>query len=153
MFGKDLQGIRLRDDLASNEACIYVPTKCIISRLHALQSPIGHLFESHDALFVTNFDRDSTILAVYLMYEKMKGEESFYHPYLQVLDHMDPTCYWPEEILEKSDLQSFKFSLRDSKEGYVEQWDKLKNFFAIYPDFFDPQKTNEDLYRWAIGIV
>ena len=71
----------MKTDLAPKEALLYIPNKCIISRLHAQKSPIGHLFDSHDALFVTNFDRDSTILIVYLMYERIKGPDSFYHSY------------------------------------------------------------------------
>lgn len=52
-----------------------------------------------------------------------------------------------------SDLQSFKFSIRDSKERYTEEWEKLKNFFSIYPDFFDPAKVTEQLYLWALGVI
>ena len=44
-------------------------------------SQIGHLFDNHDALFVTNNDRDTQIMTVYLIYEKLKGNESFYFPY------------------------------------------------------------------------
>ena len=82
----------------------------MISTLHARQSPIGHLFETHDALFVTNFDRDNTILLVYMIYERLKGEESFYDPYFSVVDSPVPTCYWPDDVIERSDLQSFKFT-------------------------------------------
>ena len=71
----------------------------------ARQSPIGYLFENHDALFVTNNDRDFMILIVFIMYEKLKGEDSFYHPYFAIVDDdMIPTCYWPETVLERSDI-------------------------------------------------
>ena len=94
----------MRENCEPREPFLYIPTKCIISTLHARASPIGHLFENHDGLFVTNYDRDSSILIVYLVYERLKGEESFYHPYFEMVDAPEPTCYWPEDTLARSDL-------------------------------------------------
>ncbi len=84
--------MRITEDLAQKEALMYIPSKCIISAEHAKQSLIGHLFDSHDALFVTNYNRDQQILIVYLIYEKLKGADSFYHPYFEMVDAPLPTC-------------------------------------------------------------
>ena len=90
----------MRGDIARNEPLCYIPSKCIITTEHARVSPIGHLFESHETLFVTNYDRDHYILMIYVMYEKMKGGDSFYHPYFDMVDPPLPTIYWPAEVLE-----------------------------------------------------
>ena len=76
-----------------------MPNKCIISTETARNSPIGHLFESHDGLFATNFDRDQMILVVFLIYEKLKGEESFFHPYIDMVEAETLAAYWPEDII------------------------------------------------------
>lgn len=132
---------------------MYIPNKCLITTEHARESPIGHLFESHDALFVCNNDRDTCILMVYIIYEKLKGEESFYHPYLEMMDSTLHATYWPEEIIEKSDIKIFKLNLKDSKDKYEADWEKMMNFFSIYPDFFDPERTNKDLFLWALSLL
>jgi len=126
--------VRVKEDLARYEPLLYIPTKCIISTEHARQSPIGHLFESHEALFVTNYDRDNNMLLVYLIYERLKAAESFYHPYFEMVDSPTPTVYWPEQVLGKCDLKITKDQLRDGKKRADEQWDKLRLFFEIYPD-------------------
>ena len=87
IYGEGLQGLRLKEDLAPNEPLLYIPNKCIITPEHAKASPIAHLFDCHDALFVTNYDRESTIIMVYIIYERLKGAESFYHPYFEMVDY------------------------------------------------------------------
>lgn len=86
----------MREDLARNEPLFYLPNKCIISTDHARVSDIGYLFDCHDALFVTNSDRDINMLIVYIMFERLKGSDSFYNPYFEMLDqNILLTCYWP----------------------------------------------------------
>ena len=91
--------MRLKEDLEPREAFLYVPNKCIVSTEHARRSPIGELFPEHPNLFVTNSDRDTTTLIVYLIYERLKGEESFYAPYFNMVDSPLPTCYWSPDVL------------------------------------------------------
>lgn len=86
------------------EPLVYIPNKCLITVKHAYESPIGHVFELHDNLFFTNNERDSFILLVYLIYERLKGEESFYYPYLEMLDSTLHATYWPDDVIAKSDF-------------------------------------------------
>ena len=86
IFGEDLRGVRVREDLARNEPIMYIPNKCIISPCHAKDSDIGYLFDSHDNLFEANAEREQNMIIVYMMYERAKGEESFYHPYFEIMD-------------------------------------------------------------------
>jgi len=51
---------------------------------------------------------------VYIIYEWLKGEESFYHPFFEMVDSPLPTSYWSEDLLDRSDLQEFKSGLKDS---------------------------------------
>ena len=153
IFGQNLQGVRLKENLARNEPLIYIPNKCIISTEHARVSPIGHLFDSHDNLFVCNNDRDTSILLVYICYERLKGEESFYHPYFEMIESTLHATYWPEEVIEKSDIKTFKLGMKDSKLKYESDWEMTMNFFSIYPDFFDPARTNKDLFLWALSLL
>ena len=114
------------EDLTKHEAFIYVPNKCIISTEHARKSSeIGHLFDSCDELFVTNQDRDICTLMVFIIYERLKGDESFYHPYFDMVDSPVPTCFWPDELIERSDLHEFKLCLKDSRINCDEEWSKM----------------------------
>ena len=141
VFGQGLVGARLLEDLGRNEAFIFVPNRCIMSTEHARKTPLGALFEldEHKNLFVTNTDRDTVILIGYLIYERLKGSESFYQPYLDMVDCPWPTCYWDPELLdEHSDLVEMKANLLDAKKRCDEEWDLLNTtFFSQYhPEHF-----------------
>ena len=90
---------------------------------------------------------------VYIMYERLKGEGSFYHPYFDMVDSPLPTCFWPEELLERSDLHEFRLCLRDAKANCEEEWLKIESFLAANPEHFDPDKATKELYLWALGFV
>lgn len=144
--------MRLIKDLEPREAFLYVPNKCIISTEHARKSPLGPLFSVHPSLFVTNIDRDTVILMVYLIYERLKGTESFYRPYFDMVDSPLPTCYWSPEVLSRSDLSEFKADLEEARVRCDEEWASLSHFFNLYPDHFG-EEVGKEIYQWALGFV
>ena len=111
VFGNGLVGCRALEEIKPLEAFVYVPTACQMSVEHARASEIGVIFTNHDSLFVGNYYRDSLIVCIFVMYERMKGEYSFWHPYLDSLEPGVPTCYWDKAILDKSDYQEFNWTL------------------------------------------
>jgi hypothetical protein len=58
---------------------------------HAKTSEIGEIFENpnHEALFVTNTYKDTFILTIFVLYEMLRKEESFYHPYFEFLGTLE----------------------------------------------------------------
>ena len=42
---------------------------------------------------------------IFLMYERLKGDQSFYKPYLDMVDSPIPTCYWDDQVIDQSDLE------------------------------------------------
>ena len=87
------------EDLEPREAVLYVPNKCIMSTEHARCSNLGPFFDACPELFIMSQDRDICMLIVFVIYEKLEGESSFYKPYLDVVDCPEPTCYWPTELI------------------------------------------------------
>jgi len=66
------------------------------------------MYTSHDSLFVSNIDRDQMILVIFLMYETLKGEASFWHSYIDYLEPEEvPPCYWDKTVMDKSDYAHF----------------------------------------------
>ena len=85
VFGEGLVGSRAIDDIQPLEAFLYVPTKLQMSVEHARASEIGEIFKNHDTLFVSSAYRDNLIVTVFLIYEKLKGDASFWEPYISYL--------------------------------------------------------------------
>lgn len=115
-------GGRASEDVLPSEAFAYIPNKLIISVQQARQSDLGHIFKSHDSLFVANVDRDFLILVLYLIHERNKGSDSFWCPYLDVVDPGIPSCYWISEALEKVDCPELERNLNTSREKIENDW-------------------------------
>jgi len=98
-------------DLEKNEVVLYVPNKCIISTEHARLSALGPVYDASPELFVMNQDRDICMLIVFIIYERLKGADSFYKPYLDVVDSPTPTCYWSGDLLQQSDFKEFRLNI------------------------------------------
>ena len=125
VYGNGLVGCLALEDIKPLEAFVYVPIRCQMSVEHAKASEIGVMFTNHDSLFVGNYYRDVLIVCIFLMYERMKGEDSFWAPFINTLDAGVPTAYWDEAILDKSDYLEFKYGLECSKTRYDDEWDKV----------------------------
>jgi hypothetical protein len=67
-------------------------------------------------------DRDFLILVLYVIYERNKGKESFWHPYFDVVDPGVPACFWSEDSLKKIDCPELQRNLELSKEKIENDW-------------------------------
>ena len=150
IFGKGLVGCLALEEIGPMEAFTFVPSTCWISLEHAKQSELAPLYTSHDSLFVSNYDRDQLIIVIFLMYEKIKGKDSHWFPYIDYLDQEIPPCYWDKAIVDKSDNQHFMSQLKTGREKYDEEWEKIVNLLPVYPQFFpEVDKYTKELYMWA----
>ena len=85
---------------------------------------------------MSNPDRDFLILVIYLMYEKLKGEHSFYEPYLSVVNPGVLTWQWDELELDKIDDKITRQMLKDTKEASKEEFEGIVKLVMLYPQFF-----------------
>ena len=57
----------------------------IITPERAKSSKIGHIFDEYPKFFKLHDRSVDYILWVYIVYEKLQGEKSFFYPYFQAL--------------------------------------------------------------------
>lgn len=107
-------GVRASQDILPQEAIAFIPNKLIISVESARQSEIGYIFKSHDSLFVANVDRDFLIIVLYVIYEKGKGDKSFWNTYLDVIEPGKPACFWDADVLTHIDCPELNKNLKSN---------------------------------------
>ena len=92
-------GSMAQDDIQPNEAFAYIPNKLCITSEKARNSDLSVVYRSHLDIFQNHQERDFYVMVLFLMYERPKGEESFWHPYFEVceVDHLP--AFWPDEEL------------------------------------------------------
>ena len=97
-----VRGTIATDDIHTNEPMLYVPENIMISPPICKANPlIGHVFTENEDFFARD---DDTMLAVFVMFEKERGHDSFWYPYLAMLPWPCSVADWsPTELNELQD--------------------------------------------------
>ena len=67
-----------------------------------MRSPeLDKLFSRHPEVFINHSDAEYLRIILFLMHEQLKGKDSFYYPYFQIVNRSDLPFLWePSEIKE-----------------------------------------------------
>jgi hypothetical protein len=104
VFGKngELMGMAASRDLPPNTAFLYVPFDLTINKITIKwRAPElwKEVFDPNPNVFKKHYDNQYLRLGTYLFYEMLKGENSFWHPYFEVISWTDLPMLWREEEL------------------------------------------------------
>jgi hypothetical protein len=92
------------EKITSHTAILFINNSVFISVLQANASPLKPIYDSLPVLFKDHYEGDYFRLTLYLIYEAQKGPESFYAPYLAILENPYSAIQWaPDHRLELHD--------------------------------------------------
>jgi hypothetical protein len=75
----------------------YIPNKLLISTETAWKSEIGEIYRACPEMFVEHPDRDFYTILLFVLYEKQKGEESFWHYFFETCQLVYLPATWDDE--------------------------------------------------------
>ena len=85
-------------DIAPNDVICAIPVKMVLCPSRAKKdAQLAEILNSHADLFEANTLREFFILTVFVMHERAKGKDSFWHPYFEVVQLIDQPATWPDE--------------------------------------------------------
>ena len=103
-------------------------------------------------LFIKHPDCDQLSLAVFLLSEYLKGpDQSFWWPYLDVMNESDLACFWRENELDRLCDYELKKEADTYREEVVYEWEEISKILPLYPLLF-PGATKEAfmlMYNYA----
>ena len=148
-------GVRALQDIQPYEAFLYVPNKLIISAEHAKQSELAPIFKSHDSLFVTNPHREYFIVLMFIIWEKLKPEGSFYDPYFECIGELEdlPLHWHAQQDWEKIDDQVVRANLKASLDGHQKDWESVMKLVKLYEDDYFPVEPTYEQYKWVTNCM
>jgi len=86
------------------------------------------------SIFHHSEDGEDNCLYLFLIYERLKGEESFWHPYFETVAGLDLLMFWDDlEILEDPEL---KLSTQVMHMKYESAWESFYEVLADHSDLF-----------------
>ena len=97
----NLVGVRALKPIPFRQAFIKVPYKCVFSATKARQNQyLKQIIDDNPKIFKDQFDADTLILVLFLVYESQKGDDSFWKPWLDAMPLVDLFCHWPDEVID-----------------------------------------------------
>jgi len=123
-----------------------IPAPLMMSPVHAFADPVlGRKFSDAQDLL-----RGDTLLTVYIMSELLKGEQSFYAPYLNILPDPGSIIQWTEEQLHQLEDPSLTF--RSKTRGRMLRNTYERTFGSLhtrFPDAFPLEQYTHELFLFA----
>jgi len=147
-----VRGTVALDDIATDEHMLEIPTALMLSPPRARASPeIGHVFEENPALFAGDDDR---VLAAYMVFERLRGADSFWAPYFDVLPMPGSIADWSVDELKELQHPRLEMEARTRHPRMKLVFERVFDFLCTtYPTLFPRERVTFDLFRWAWGTI
>lgn len=146
-------GISAKKQIEANECFLTVPNILIVSVANALNdAALVDFFKDNGKVFGKKHpDHEFLILASFLTYHTLRGEDSFWYPYLQVMNVSDLPSSWPDEdIAQFKDIELVESCILYRAELETE-WTQMSPIFEKFPDLFSG--TTKDLFLKMYNFV
>ncbi len=101
-------GSAASQDIHYNEVFAYVPNNLLITVDRAKSSEVGYIIDNHESFFKATEDRDFKRLLLFMMFERQKGDKSFWFPYFNAVDPGMIPCFWGDKYINKIDDQELR---------------------------------------------
>lgn len=136
-------------DLPPSTAFLYVPTDLHINK-HTVKARSPDLWNDvylkHPEIFSKHYDYQYLWLIVYVFHELLKGEESFWHPYFEVISWSDIPMLWTEDELSEFQDAVLKATIIQYRKDFDEEWElcykTFQNYEKYFPGLSDPSKKD-----------
>lgn len=143
------RGLRAKCNLSEHDLIIELPHQSMISYL-TLQNDIGfvEIFDTDELESAKSSVNFQSLLALYLVNEKLKGDESRWIAYIKTL----PEAFTAPYFCKKNELYQLPESLL---EKVVEQNETIKKNFQELTRIVKPEcrhKFTLDLFKWAYFV-
>ncbi|CAG9320802.1 unnamed protein product [Blepharisma stoltei] len=142
-------GALAKIDITPCKAFLFIPYSITINLFKARKSEIAHIFQEHNYWFQTHPRGDDHIMWTYIIYEKLKGAESFWFPYFETIKSMESVIDWDEtEILELQD-PVLVYECKQWSKRIENTWKSMEEILLEHPNYFPPDKDLKGLFNWA----
>jgi len=150
-------GMVASEDIDYDEVIVSIPSSIIINTEVAYCSELNHIFKENPKLFSKKENSrywEDYIMMSYILYEKQKGEKSFWYPYLSILsEDYDCLLNWDEE--EINEVQD-KILIDDAESQFTEVtdcWEDWYDCLKKYPEYFEEEYISFVQFKWCYILI
>lgn len=140
-------GVQAKQDIGPNKVFVFVPYTLCLNTFKARTSEISHIFTS--SFFKSQPRSKDYIFYLYVLYEKLKGPNSFWHPYFSTLSGITNLVDWTAAELQELQDKLLIHDANKWKERVDRIWLRVKKILDHYPEYFDPSLDLKEEFMWA----
>ena len=140
------RGAKATSHIGTNEVMMEIPVRLMMSPEHAFADPVlGKMFSGAQDLL-----RGDVMLTVYIMSEILKGDASFYAPYLRILPEPGSIVQWTDEQLQQLEDSNLIYRTRSRGKMLLNTYERTFSALSLrYPEAFPLTKYTHELYVFA----
>jgi len=150
-----LLGVAAKEELPPETAIMFIPYSTCLSLSYAHTTVLKSVFQQSPELFKYHKDALDYQLFVTLLYERLKGEESYWKPLLDTIPAPEMAVDWSNEELQETQDPLLMHEVKQSQFDRAKKWIEVKEVMEVHPDLF-PVQGPDSLYVhfcWAYGVV
>ncbi|EGR32186.1 SET domain protein [Ichthyophthirius multifiliis] len=154
-FGNEgLKGVIATENIPANTVICCIPIKLIITTKKIKESELKQIYKENPDIFSEkrNYDGESDMVAAFLIYEKLKGEDSFYYPYFQTVEKSYTIYDWTIDEIQETENDEIISEFNQYCQN-MDEWIILHETLLKYPQFFDPKKLSKEIYIWSYELL
>lgn len=146
-------GVSAEQDIEEGDPIVKVPRKLMITSDTIMDSPLKNLYQSNPIIRLM----PNVALALFILHEKFRGDESFWRPYINFLPpHYSTVLYFKsQDLLHMKGSPTFESAMKQCR-NIFRQYAHFKRLFQNGDDevskLFRAKFTYEE-YRWAVSTV
>jgi hypothetical protein len=134
------------------KAFLFVSNTVIITPERARISDLSHLLS--EPLFTEHEEADNFTIYVFLMYERLKGEASFWHLYFETAQFDELLMFWTAREQDQLQDPDLKWEAGTMLQQYNLQWGYVYNVIKFSQEFSSyDEPFLKGLFKWSYSLV
>ena len=141
VFGDGLIGVGAKEDIEPMTAIMFVPMRACLSLSYALGTELKRVFDLYPELFKYHKDALDYMLFITLLYERLKGPNSFWAPFLATIPSPEMALDWSLAELQETHDPLLVHEVRSTQAKQMQfdeakKWLEVKEVVETHPDVF-----------------
>lgn len=142
-------GAAAKMPIGQYKAYLFLPYTMTINLPVAKNSEIGFLFEKYPYWYSGHSGANDNILWTFMIYERLKGPNSFWYPYFSIVRDFDLLSNWSAEELAELHDPVLVFDTQRWLHRQEKVWKNLEEVFVENPDLFPASAPLKEIFDWA----
>lgn len=133
----ELRGVVATRDIQPYETIIAIPNKMLMTSAKAREDKaLSKMFEEEEETFGEGETGEYNVLIAYLLRERIKKKESFFFPFLNLVDEIETGLVWDKKTIDFIEDPVFKGEIAEAQLELERDWETMNEVLAKYPKLF-----------------